>query len=39
MPIEVYNSMGIIKYYHGLIYRAYLIITIKVPNISKDMAL
>jgi hypothetical protein len=39
MPVKAYNSMGIIKRYYGLIYRVYLIITTKVPDISKDMAL
>ncbi len=39
MPIKAYNSIGIIKCYYKLICRAYLIITIKIPNISKDIAL
>jgi hypothetical protein len=39
MPIKVYNSMGIIKRYHGLIYRVYSIITTEIPNIAKDIAL
>jgi hypothetical protein len=39
VPIKAYNSVGIIECYHGPIYRAYSIITAKVPNISKDMAL
>ncbi len=39
MPIKAHNSMGIIKCYHGPIYRAYLIITAKIPNIAKDIAL
>ncbi len=39
MPIKAYNSMGIIKRYYGLIRRVYLIITAKIPNIAKDIAL
>jgi len=31
--------MGIIKRYYRLIRRAYTIITTKIPNISKDIAL
>jgi hypothetical protein len=39
MPVKAYNSIRIIKRYHGLIRRVYLIITIEIPNISKDIAL
>jgi hypothetical protein len=31
--------MGIIKYYYRLIRWVYIIITTKIPNISKDIAL
>jgi len=39
VPIKAYNFIRIIKRYYKLICRAYLIITIKIPNISKDIAL
>ncbi len=39
MLIKAYNFIGIIKRYYKLICRAYLIITIEIPNISKDIAL
>jgi len=39
VPIKAYNSIGIVKLYYKLICRVYLIITIKIPNISKDIAL
>jgi hypothetical protein len=39
IPIKAYNLVGIIKRYHGLIRRAYSIITTKIPDISKDIAL
>ena len=39
IPIKAYNSVGIVERYHGLIYRAYSIITTKIPDISKDIVL
>jgi hypothetical protein len=39
MPVKAHNSIRIIKRYYRLIRRVYLIITIEIPNISKDMAL
>jgi hypothetical protein len=39
IPIKAHNSMGIIKRYHGLIRRAYSIITTEIPDINKDIAL
>jgi hypothetical protein len=37
--IEVYYSIGIIKYYYSLIRRAYLIIIAKVKGITKEIVL
>jgi hypothetical protein len=39
VPIEANNSIGIVERYHGLIRRAYNIITAEIPDIHKDMAL
>jgi hypothetical protein len=39
MPIEAHNSIGIVDHYHSPIWRAYNIITAKIPDINKDMAL
>jgi len=39
IPIKAHNLVGIIKRYHGLIRRAYSIITTKIPDISKDIIL
>ena len=39
MPIEAYNLVGIIKRYHGLIQRAYLIIIAEIPDINRDIGL
>jgi hypothetical protein len=39
IPIKAHNSVGIVERYHGLIRRAYSIITAEIPDISKDMAL
>jgi hypothetical protein len=39
VPVEAYNSIGIVERYHGPIRRAYLIITTKIPGINKDIAL
>ena len=37
--VEAHNSIGIVEQYHGLLQHAYQIITIKIPNINKDIAL
>jgi hypothetical protein len=39
VPIEAYNSIGIVKRYYGPIWRAYLIITTEIPGINKDIVL
>ena len=39
VPIEVYYSIGIIKYYYNLIRYAYLIIIAKVKGITKEIVL
>jgi len=39
VPIEVYYSIGIIKYYYSLIQCAYLIIMAKVKGITKEIVL
>jgi hypothetical protein len=39
VPIEAYNSIGIVERYHGLVRRAYLIIVAEIKGISKEMAL
>jgi hypothetical protein len=39
IPIKAYNSVGIIKHYYRLIRRVYFIITTKIPDINKDIAL
>jgi hypothetical protein len=39
VPVEAHNSIGIVKRYHGLIRRAYLIIITEIQGINKDMAL
>jgi hypothetical protein len=39
VPVEAHNSVGIVERYHGLIRRAYTIISIELRDIDKDMAL
>jgi hypothetical protein len=39
IPIEAYNSIGIVEYYYGLVRRAYLIIIAEIKGISKEIAL
>jgi hypothetical protein len=39
IPIKAHNLVGIIERYYRLIRRAYSIITTKIPDISKDIAL
>jgi hypothetical protein len=37
--VKAYNSVKIVKRYHGPIRRAYLIVMTEIPSIDKDMAL
>ena len=37
--VKAYNSVGIVERYHSLIRRAYTIITTKIRDINKDIAL
>ena len=37
--VEVYNSVGIIKYYYRLIRYTYTIITTEIYNINRDIVL
>jgi len=39
VPVEAYNSIGIVKRYYGPLRRIYYIITSKILGIDKDMAL
>ena len=39
VPVKAHNFIGMIEQYHRLIWHAYQIITIKIPNINKDIAL
>jgi hypothetical protein len=39
VPVESHNFIGMVKCYHGPLRRAYQIITTKIPEISKEMAL
>ena len=39
MPVEAYNLVGIVERYYSPLRRIYRIITIELPDISKDMAL
>ena len=39
VPVEAYNSIGIVERYHGPLRRAYSIITKELPNLAKDTAL
>jgi hypothetical protein len=39
VPIEAYNSIGIVERYYGLVRRAYLIIIAEIKGISKEIAL
>jgi hypothetical protein len=39
VPIEAHNSVGIVEYYYGPVRYAYLVISIEIQGISKDMAL
>jgi hypothetical protein len=39
VPVKAHNSIGIVKRYHGPIWRAYFIITAEIQGINKDMAL
>ena len=39
IPVEAYNSVGIVERYHGPIRRAYLIIIAEIPDINRDIGL
>jgi hypothetical protein len=39
VPIEAYNSIGIIERYYGLVQYTYLIIIAEIKGISKEIAL
>jgi hypothetical protein len=39
VPIEAYNSIGIIKHYYKLVRYTYLIIIAKIKGISKEITL
>ena len=39
VPVEAYNSIGIVERYYGSVRRAYLIVSTEIPGISRDMAL
>jgi hypothetical protein len=39
VPMEAYNSIGIIECYYRLVRHAYLIIIAEIKGISKEMAL
>ena len=39
VPVEAYNSVGIIEHYHRLIRRTYTIITTEIYDINRDIAL
>ena len=39
VPVEAYNSVGIVERYHSSVRRVYQIITSEVPSINKDVAL
>ena len=39
VPVEAYNSVGIVERYHSPVRRVYQIITSKVPSINKDVVL
>ena len=37
--VKAYNSISIVERYHGPLQHIYQIITIKIPDINKDIAL
>jgi hypothetical protein len=39
VPVEAHNSIGMVERYHGPIRRAYQIISVELPDISKEIAL
>ncbi len=39
IPVKAYNSISIVKHYHGPLQHIYHIITSKIPGINKDIAL
>ncbi len=39
VPVEAYNSIGLVKYYHGPLRRIYKIISEQLPDLNKNAAL
>ena len=39
VPVEAHNSIGMVERYHGPLRRAYRIISVELPDITKEMAL
>ena len=39
VPIEAYNSIGIVERYYRLVQRAYLIIVAEIKGINKEITL
>jgi hypothetical protein len=39
VPVEAHNSIGMVERYHGPLRRVYRIISVELPDLSKDMAL
>jgi hypothetical protein len=39
VPIEAYNSIGIVEHYYSLVQWAYLIIVAEIKGISKEITL
>ena len=39
VPVEAYNSINMVEWYYGLLWCVYQIITVKIPNINKYIAL
>jgi hypothetical protein len=39
VPVEAYNSIGIVEQYHSLLQRVYQIIVVKLSEIDRDTAL
>lgn len=37
--VKAHDSIGMVKYYHGLLRQIYFIITTKIPSIELDLAL
>jgi hypothetical protein len=39
VPVEAYNSIGIVEQYHSLLQQVYQIIVVELPRINRDTAL